>query len=67
MYHLRNLSNYKVVRQANFALDKSNLRHGITAWGNAKCNSKLRKSQNQLLRILWKACVNHKHYYNKQP
>ena len=61
LYHLGNCATYDVLRQAYFSLAESYIRHGITAWGNVKYNSTLQKTQNSLLKILWKK---HQHYTN---
>lgn len=64
LYHLSNCSTYSVLRQAYFSLAESYLRHGITAWGNATYCKTLQKSQNQILKILWK---NHRFASNTTP
>ena len=54
LYHLSNCASYNVLRQAYFSLAESYIRHVITAWGNVKYKSTLQKTQNSLLKILWK-------------
>lgn len=56
--HLSNCATYDVLRQAYYSLAESYLRHGITAWGNKKYKSTLQKTQNSLLKILWKKLHN---------
>lgn len=54
LYRLGNCSNNSVLRQAYFALAESQIRHGITAWGNSTHCTRLQQTQNQLLKILHK-------------
>ncbi|KAI8123357.1 hypothetical protein CVS40_5894 [Lucilia cuprina] len=56
LYHLSNCATYDVLRQAYFSSAESYIRHRITAWGNVKFSSTLQKTQNQLLKILWRKC-----------
>ena len=57
LYHLNNISNKTVVKQAYHALAESYLRYGITAWGYSVNAKKLQQTQNRLLKII----------YNKTP
>ncbi|XP_037827190.1 uncharacterized protein LOC119615183 [Lucilia sericata] len=54
LYHLSNCATYSVLRQAYFSLAESYIRHGISAWGSAKYSKTLQKTQDQILKILWK-------------
>ncbi|KAM7352639.1 uncharacterized protein ACRADG_006262 [Cochliomyia hominivorax] len=54
LFHLSYCANYNVLRQAYFSLAESYLRHGVTAWGSAKYSKSLQKSQNAIVKILWK-------------
>lgn len=54
LYHLGNCAPYYVIKQAYFSLVESHLRHGITAWGNAKICSVLQSAQNKIVKSLSK-------------
>lgn len=58
LYHLSNCAPYKALRQAYFSLVESQLRHGISAWGNARCCKKLQFTQDRILKLLHKQSQN---------
>lgn len=61
LYHLSNCAPCRVLLQAYYSLAESYIRHGITARGNVRYNSTLQKTQESVLKVLWKK---HQQYYS---
>lgn len=61
LYHLGNSAPYHVLKQAYFSLVESHLRHGITAWGNAKCTRHIQTTQNRIVKLVYKKMDNQTH------